>query len=131
MEMENTYYEILHNWSFAEKFCSEENGNYIEEYLDSLDLEFGDFKNDDQLSQDANRETSITGGTKDTANRKQNTKRLSANARERKRMSKINSGYDKLRCVLPGNKQKLSKMEAIQAAKNYIIYLHKLLEIKC
>ena len=55
-------------------------------------------------------------------------RRLSANARERKRMSKINSGYDRLRKVLPvGKNCQLSKMEALQMAQNYIRTLQVML----
>ena len=55
-------------------------------------------------------------------------RRLSANARERKRMSKINSGYDRLRRVLPvGKNCQLSKMEALQMAQSYIRTLQVML----
>lgn len=49
-------------------------------------------------------------------------RRLAANARERKRMNKINSAFDRLKRVLPGAKEKeLSKFESLQLAQDYII----------
>ena len=51
-------------------------------------------------------------------------RRLAANARERKRMNKINSAFDRLKNVLPGAKEKeLSKFESLQLAQDYIIRL--------
>ena len=56
-------------------------------------------------------------------------RRLSANARERKRMTKINCGYDRLRKVLPGyHNCQLSKMEALQMAHSYIRHLQQVLQ---
>ena len=70
--------------------------------------------------------------TLDTAEQKMQklkAKRLSANARERKRMNKINSGYDRLREVLPTmHGSQLSKMEALQMACSYIVMLDKMLK---
>ena len=56
-------------------------------------------------------------------------RRLSANARERKRMNRINCGYDRLRKVLPGYQNcQLSKMEALQMAQSYIRHLQGMLQ---
>ena len=87
-----------------------------------------DLENPEQVSQDGNNNvTNLTAGHQTDGNRKDNPKRISANARERKRMSRINSGYDKLRSVLPG-RRKLSKMEALQAAQGYILFLRDILQ---
>ncbi|OCT59801.1 hypothetical protein XELAEV_18000674mg [Xenopus laevis] len=52
-------------------------------------------------------------------------RRLAANARERKRMLTLNLAFDRLRSVIPTtqNKKKLSKSETLQMAKIYILML--------
>ena len=56
-------------------------------------------------------------------------RRLAANARERKRMNKINSAFERLKQVLPGQMEsnELSKFESLQVAQNYIMHLATLL----
>ena len=57
-------------------------------------------------------------------------RRLAANARERKRMTSLNTAFKKLREVLPSHRDKpLSKMEALQMAQNYIKELAERLEM--
>ena len=133
MQTENISHELLTNCSILEKFWSQENTNDVEEYFHNLYLEspgtIEDFQNDEKLSQDGNNNIKQSTGAKYEAarGRKENTQRSSANARERKRMSRINTGYDRLRRVLPG-KRKLTKMESLLEAQNYILYLRSLLE---
>ena len=57
-------------------------------------------------------------------------RRVAANARERKRMDRINSGFVRLRQVLPGPRRgrELSKMEALQVARSYILTLAEILQ---
>ena len=129
METENISYDSLSNWSISQSFWSLENTNYVGEYFDKLDLESHEeeITGDPASSEDGNNNLKSTFRPEATGKHK-SPKRLSANARERKRMNRINSGYDKLRRVLPGTNEKLSKMEALQKAQNYIFYLQKLLE---
>ena len=56
-------------------------------------------------------------------------RRTAANARERKRMTRINTAFGRLRQILPGQRtsRELSKMEALQAAQEYILRLADLL----
>lgn len=60
----------------------------------------------------------------------QKKRRLAANARERKRMTSLNTAFDKLRAVIPslGDNQQLSKYETLQMAQSYINALKDLLE---
>jgi hypothetical protein len=57
-------------------------------------------------------------------------RRIAANMRERKRMNKINSGFHRLKRVLPGlDKNKdLSKFESLLLAQDYIKRLAAMLE---
>merc|ERR1711971_166672 len=56
-------------------------------------------------------------------------RRLAANGRERKRMTSINQGFDRLRKVLPGFKDRdLSKFESLQMATSYILELAEILK---
>ena len=56
-------------------------------------------------------------------------RRLAANGRERKRMTSINEGFDRLRKVLPGFKDRdLSKFESLQMATSYILELAEILK---
>uniref|UniRef100_A0A182NRR8 BHLH domain-containing protein n=1 Tax=Anopheles dirus TaxID=7168 RepID=A0A182NRR8_9DIPT len=68
------------------------------------------------------------GGTVPTVVRK--TRRLAANARERKRMKGLNEAFDRLRQYLPslGNDRQLSKHETLQMAQSYISALAELLD---
>ena len=73
--------------------------------------------------------------TSSTRGKPQSTKsttrsRSKANARERKRMRRINVGFQELRLRLPGRSvhKELSKMEAIQVAHSYIIQLATILQ---
>ena len=56
-------------------------------------------------------------------------RRTAANARERKRMTRINTAFGRLRQILPGQRtnRELSKMEALQVAQQYILTLAELL----
>ncbi|XP_053670114.1 protein atonal-like [Anopheles nili] len=58
------------------------------------------------------------------------TRRLAANARERKRMKGLNEAFDRLRQYLPslGNDRQLSKHETLQMAQSYISALVELLD---
>jgi hypothetical protein len=56
-------------------------------------------------------------------------RRLAANARERKRMNKINTAFERLKRVLPGLENKeLSKFESLQLAQDYILHLAQILQ---
>lgn len=55
-------------------------------------------------------------------------RRQAANARERKRMTSLNSAFDRLRHVLPSAPHKLSKHDTLQVALSYINELWRLLE---
>ena len=130
METENISYDSLSNWSISQSFWSLENTNYVGEYFDKLDLESleDEVTGDQASSEDGNNNLTKSTFRPEATGKHKSRKRLSANARERKRMNKINYGYDKLRRVLPGANEKFSKMEALQAAQSYILYLRKLLE---
>ena len=56
-------------------------------------------------------------------------RRIAANARERRRMESLNVAFDKLRAVIPsfGGDTKLSKYETLQMAQTYIAALKDLL----
>nr|XP_053639840.1 helix-loop-helix protein ngn-1-like [Cherax quadricarinatus] len=58
------------------------------------------------------------------------TRRVAANARERRRMHGLNDAFDRLREVIPclGNDRKLSKFETLQMAQTYIAALQELLK---
>ena len=129
METENISYDSLSNWSISQSFWSQENTNYVGEYFDKLDLESLEKKvtGGEASSEDGNNNLTKSTFKLEAIGKHKSPKRLSTNARERKRMNRINSGYDKLRRVLPGANEKLSKMEALQAAQNYILYLLQLL----
>ncbi|XP_058062250.1 protein atonal [Anopheles bellator] len=68
------------------------------------------------------------GGSLPTVVRK--TRRLAANARERKRMKGLNEAFDRLRQYLPSlsNDRQFSKHETLQMAQTYISALVELLE---
>ncbi|XP_047482877.1 fer3-like protein [Penaeus chinensis] len=55
-------------------------------------------------------------------------RRQAANARERKRMTSLNTAFDRLRHVLPSAPHKLSKHDTLQVALSYISELWRLLE---
>lgn len=57
------------------------------------------------------------------------TRRVAANARERRRMHGLNDAFDRLREVIPclGSDRKLSKFETLQMAQTYIAALQELL----
>ncbi|CAJ0571425.1 unnamed protein product, partial [Mesorhabditis spiculigera] len=57
-------------------------------------------------------------------------RRNAANERERRRMSMLNTAYDKLRTVLPemDSGRRLSKFETLQMAQQYIQSLSKILK---
>ena len=130
METENISYDSLSNWSISQSFWSLENTNYVGEYFDKLDLESleDEVTGDQASSEDGNNNLTKSTFRPEATGKHKSRKRLSANARERKRMNRINCGYDKLRRVLPGANEKFSKMEALQAAQSYILYLRRLLE---
>ena len=56
--------------------------------------------------------------------------RSKANARERKRMNRLNHGFHELRLKLPGRSshRELSKIEALQVAHSYILQLATILQ---
>ena len=58
------------------------------------------------------------------------TRRLQANARERRRMHGLNDAFERLREVVPclGSDRKLSKFETLQMAQTYISALQELLK---
>ena len=130
METQNISYDSLSNWNISQSFWSQENTNYVGEYFDKLDLESleEELTGDQASSEDGNNNLRKSTFRPEASGKHKSPKRLSANARERKRMNRINCGYDKLRRVLPGTNERLSKMEALQKAQSYIFYLHKLLE---
>ncbi|XP_052011036.1 transcription factor ATOH1-like [Xyrauchen texanus] len=57
-------------------------------------------------------------------------RRVAANARERRRMHRLNQAFDKQRSVIPSleNEKKLSKYNTLQMAQIYITELSELLE---
>ena len=57
-------------------------------------------------------------------------RRVSANARERRRMRSMNVAFDHLRNVIPsfGGNRKLSKFETLQMAQTYIAALEEILQ---
>ncbi|KAL8591917.1 hypothetical protein ACOMHN_039970 [Nucella lapillus] len=57
-------------------------------------------------------------------------RRLAANARERKRMTSLNTAFDKLRAVVPslGDDRQLSKYDTLQMAQTYINALTEILD---
>ncbi|XP_064101715.1 musculin-like [Macrobrachium nipponense] len=55
-------------------------------------------------------------------------RRQAANARERRRMTSLNTAFDRLRATLPSGSHKLSKRDTIQMALNYITELFLLLQ---
>ncbi|XP_050295598.1 protein atonal-like isoform X2 [Anthonomus grandis grandis] len=59
-------------------------------------------------------------------------RRLAANARERRRMNGLNEAFDRLRQVIPNldTEQKLSKYETLQMAQSYISALKELLTME-
>nr|XP_027232845.1 twist-related protein-like [Penaeus vannamei] len=57
-------------------------------------------------------------------------RRQAANARERKRMTSLNSAFDRLRHVLPSAPHKLSKHDTLQVALSYINELWRLLDTR-
>ncbi|KAK7112048.1 hypothetical protein V1264_011562 [Littorina saxatilis] len=60
----------------------------------------------------------------------QKKRRIAANARERKRMTSLNTAFDKLRTVIPslGENEQLSKYDTLQMAQTYINALKDLLD---
>lgn len=60
----------------------------------------------------------------------QSHKRIMANARERRRMKRLNDAFDELRRILPSinESKQLSKYETLQMAKEYIMALSELLQ---
>ena len=59
------------------------------------------------------------------------TRRIAANARERRRMNGLNTAFDRLRTVLPSSmfqqEKRLSKYETLQMAQSYIAALQSIL----
>ncbi|XP_042874627.1 musculin-like [Penaeus japonicus] len=55
-------------------------------------------------------------------------RRQAANARERKRMTSLNTAFDRLRDTLPSASHKLSKHDTLQVALSYIAELCSLLQ---
>lgn len=61
------------------------------------------------------------------------TRRVAANARERRRMNGLNSAFDELRTVLPSSmfqqQRRFSKYETLQMAQSYIAALQSILHL--
>ena len=61
------------------------------------------------------------------------TRRIAANARERRRMNGLNTAFDRLRTVLPSSmfqqQRRFSKYETLQMAQSYIAALQSILEV--
>jgi hypothetical protein len=61
------------------------------------------------------------------------TRRVAANARERRRMNSLNSAFDHLRTVLPSSmfqqQRRFSKYETLQMAQSYIAALQSILHL--
>jgi len=61
------------------------------------------------------------------------TRRIAANARERRRMNGLNTAFDRLRTVLPSSmfqqQRRFSKYETLQMAQSYIAALQSILLI--
>lgn len=61
------------------------------------------------------------------------TRRIAANARERRRMNGLNTAFDKLRTVLPSSmfqqQRRFSKYETLQMAQSYIAALQSILQL--
>lgn len=61
------------------------------------------------------------------------TRRVAANARERRRMNGLNSAFDRLRTVLPSSmfqqQRRFSKYETLQMAQSYIAALQAILRL--
>lgn len=59
------------------------------------------------------------------------TRRIAANARERRRMNGLNTAFDRLRTVLPSSmfqqQRRFSKYETLQMAQSYIAALQSIL----
>ena len=77
---------------------------------------------DHKQSQAKNNSSATTKASGEQGPKRQ---RTAANARERKRMNRINEGYGRLKRLLPGQTaaRELSKMEALQVAHAYILQL--------
>ena len=78
------------------------------------------------LARSPHSSTKGAGGSKKTGRRS----RSKANARERKRMNRINDGFRELRLKLPGRSghRERSKIEALQVAHSYILQLATILQ---
>jgi hypothetical protein len=61
------------------------------------------------------------------------TRRVAANARERRRMNGLNTAFDRLRTVLPSSmfqeQRRFSKYETLQMAQSYIAALQSILHL--
>ena len=61
------------------------------------------------------------------------TRRIAANARERRRMNGLNTAFDRLRTVLPSSmfqqQRRFSKYETLQMAQSYIAALQSILQL--
>jgi hypothetical protein len=61
------------------------------------------------------------------------TRRVAANARERRRMNGLNTAFDRLRTVLPSSmfqqQRRFSKYETLQMAQSYIAALQSILQL--
>jgi hypothetical protein len=61
------------------------------------------------------------------------TRRIAANARERRRMNGLNTAFDRLRTVLPSSmfqqQRRFSKYETLQMAQSYIAALQSILHL--
>jgi hypothetical protein len=61
------------------------------------------------------------------------TRRMAANARERRRMNGLNTAFDRLRTVLPSSmfqqQRRFSKYETLQMAQSYIAALQSILRL--
>jgi hypothetical protein len=103
------------------------------------DLDYDESENEDKTKidvwQNESYESSFNNGEISTDKKKRvltKSQRIAANQRERKRMNIMNESFDKLRQVLPistGRKRrKMSRLDIVCGAMEYIAYLDLLLE---
>ncbi len=77
--------------------------------------------------------TSISKRTTTAIVQIEKTRRIAANARERRRMNGLNTAFDRLRTVLPSSmfqqQRRFSKYETLQMAQSYIAALQSILQL--
>jgi hypothetical protein len=77
--------------------------------------------------------TYVAKRTTQTIYQIEKTRRIAANARERRRMNGLNTAFDRLRTVLPSSmfqqQRRFSKYETLQMAQSYIAALQSILHL--